>query len=282
IPQRSLSLLSNRLARGGALRIPEAVLERDYCLAWFLVALSRAPLCRSLAFKGGTALKRCWFGDYRFSEDLDFTLLEPLSAEAIRAGLDPVFAEAGRAAGAAFAFARWDSRSHANAHTCYLAYEGPLPASSRRREIKVDITVRERLVFPVRDRAILRSYPEYADLPDAACVRAYALEEIGAEKIVALLDRARCEPRDLYDTWFLVSGGHVEARELKEAVGEKLAFRSRSLADTAGVFAGKEARLEKLWETRLRDQMTDLPEFGAIFRAVSRALRQAGLLPAAR
>ena len=57
-------------------------------------------------------------------------------------------------------------------------------------------------------------------------------------------------PRDLYDT-------------LKEAVGEKLAFRSRSLADTAGVFAGKEARLEKLWETRLRDQMTDLPEFGA-------------------
>ena len=70
-------------------------------------------------------------------------------------------------------------------------------------------------------------------------------------------------PRDLYDTWFLVSGGHVEARELKEAVGEKLAFRSRSLADTAGVFAGKEARLEKLWETRLRDQMTDLPEFGA-------------------
>ncbi len=24
--------------------IPEAVLERDYCLAWFLVGLSRAPL----------------------------------------------------------------------------------------------------------------------------------------------------------------------------------------------------------------------------------------------
>ncbi len=26
-----------------------------------------------MVFKGGTALKKCWFGDYRFSEDLDFS-----------------------------------------------------------------------------------------------------------------------------------------------------------------------------------------------------------------
>jgi len=37
IPQRNLSLLSNRLAREGGRRIPEAVLERDYCLTWFLL-----------------------------------------------------------------------------------------------------------------------------------------------------------------------------------------------------------------------------------------------------
>ena len=29
-----------------------------------------------LAFKGGTALKKCYFGDYRFSEDTDFSGLE--------------------------------------------------------------------------------------------------------------------------------------------------------------------------------------------------------------
>ena len=42
IPQRNLSLLANRLhkERGGR-RIPESVLERDYCLAWFLVGLTR-------------------------------------------------------------------------------------------------------------------------------------------------------------------------------------------------------------------------------------------------
>ena len=73
IPQRNISLLSNRLARQGGRRIPESILERDYCLAWFLVGLSRSPLFKFLVFKGGTALKRCYFGNYRFSEDLDFS-----------------------------------------------------------------------------------------------------------------------------------------------------------------------------------------------------------------
>lgn len=43
IPQRDLSLLSNRLAGRGVRRIPEAVLERDYCLSWILVGLCQPP-----------------------------------------------------------------------------------------------------------------------------------------------------------------------------------------------------------------------------------------------
>ncbi len=88
IAQRNLSILSNRLARAGGRRIPEAVLERDYCLAWFLVGLSRSSLREHLVFKGGTALKRCYFGDYRFSEDLDFTLAGDLSFKSILSRLE--------------------------------------------------------------------------------------------------------------------------------------------------------------------------------------------------
>ena len=51
IPQRDLSLLSNRLARKGGRRIPEAVLEKDYCLSWFLVGMSATPLKDILAFR---------------------------------------------------------------------------------------------------------------------------------------------------------------------------------------------------------------------------------------
>jgi hypothetical protein len=56
IPQRNISLLSNRLASEGGRRIPEAVLERDYCLAWFLVGLSSSPICKSFRFRRGTLL----------------------------------------------------------------------------------------------------------------------------------------------------------------------------------------------------------------------------------
>ena len=45
----------------GGRRIPEAVIERDYVLAWFLTGLAGQPLRDVLAFKGGTALRRCWF-----------------------------------------------------------------------------------------------------------------------------------------------------------------------------------------------------------------------------
>ena len=164
IPQRNISLLSNRLAASGATRIREDVLERDYCLAWFLCGLSESDLRPALAFKGGTALKRCYFSDYRFSEDLDFTLREPLAFEEIRARLERIYAAVQQASGIIFAFAREDRQSHVNSHTFYLHYTGPLPTGN---DVKVDITINERLVFPLQERPILRGYDEFTNLPRA-------------------------------------------------------------------------------------------------------------------
>ncbi|PCI35769.1 MAG: hypothetical protein COB50_05345 [Thiotrichales bacterium] len=56
--------------------IPWDVLERDYLLSWILVGISQNKVLRdSIVFKGRTALKKCYFGNYRFSEDLDFSSL---------------------------------------------------------------------------------------------------------------------------------------------------------------------------------------------------------------
>jgi len=49
-------------------------IELDYALSWILAGISEhQSLKNNLVFKGGTALKKCYFGDYRFSEDLDFS-----------------------------------------------------------------------------------------------------------------------------------------------------------------------------------------------------------------
>ena len=270
-------MLSNRLAKSGDRRIPETVLERDYCLAWFLVALSQEALGQRLAFKGGTALKRCYFGDYRFSEDLDFTLTQETPFETIRKELDPVFARVRAASGIVFRYAREDRHSHSNSHTFYLGYEGPLPATAAGKEIKVDITIREKIIFPLEGRPVLRGYEEYADLPEGTSLRTYALNEIGVEKAVALMDRARNEPRDLYDIWHLTEHAHIELEHLKGPVEEKLAFRGKKLDDVRDELSAKEARLKKLWDTRLSAQMASLPQFDEVYRSVRRAFRQAGL-----
>jgi predicted nucleotidyltransferase component of viral defense system len=91
-------------------------------------------------------LKRCYFGDYRFSEDLDFTLLEPTTDEELQKRLEPVYAAVRESSGIAFTFDREDRHAHANSCTFYLRYVGPLP---RGNDVKVDITLREHLVYPL-------------------------------------------------------------------------------------------------------------------------------------
>ncbi len=102
-----------------------------------------------------------------------------------------------------FTFDREDQK-HDNSYTFYLRYVGPLPGGN---SVKVDVTLRERLVYPLREQLILRGYEEFTDLPDNRRVLVYSLEEIATEKTMALADRARNEPRDLYDLWHLTLHG---------------------------------------------------------------------------
>jgi uncharacterized protein len=250
------------------------VLERDYCLAWFLVCLAATPLRHRLVFKGGTALKRCYFADYRFSEDLDFTLVEEVSFEVVRSELDSIFQRAQDAVGIAFRFLRYEELQ--NTHTFYIGFIGPLP-TSQPKEIKVDVTIKESLLFRPVEREVLRGYEEFVDLPGGVTVATYALEEIAIEKVAALMDRARNEPRDLYDIWYLCDRELVRLGDLVPALEEKLRFRGKSIAGVRANFAEKEDRYRRLWSLRLDAQMSELPEFESTYRAVRRHLRLAGL-----
>jgi uncharacterized protein len=274
IPQRNISLLANRLYKEhGGRRIPEAVLERDYCLAWFLAGLSKSKLRDLLVFKGGTALKRCHFGDYRFSEDLDFTLARKVEFAEIREGLEEVYELVAQGSGIRFSFEAEDRQPHVNSYTFYLRYQGPLPTSNT---VKVDITVSEILIFPVEELPVLRTYLEFEDVPEDRPISVYSLNEIATEKIVALQDRARNEPRDLYDLWFLTSHAGVGIGHLIGAITEKLRFREKDIAGVEDRILAKEARLMALWNGRLGHQMEALPQYDEVFRTVRRELRQAG------
>lgn len=277
LPQKNISQIANKICKSSGKRIPEFVIERDYCIAWFLMGLSRSSLAKQLAFKGGTALRRCYFPDYRFSEDLDFTLTTNSPIEQILHDLEPVCQQLKDLMGGRFYISRREAQRHINSFTFYLAYEGPLPAQTQTKEVKVDITLTECLVFPLQSRPILKSYLEYADFPEHDRLPVYSLEEVATEKVVALLDPARNEPRDLFDLWYLTTHEGIALDDLIPAISEKLAFRKKELNSFKDGLATKESRYSKVWEQRLSTQMGSLPRFETVFRAVQRAFRQADL-----
>ena len=50
--------------------VPISTIERDYAQNWLLAHLPK------MAFKEGTGIRKAYIKNYRFSEDLDFTLID--------------------------------------------------------------------------------------------------------------------------------------------------------------------------------------------------------------
>lgn len=61
--------------------VPARTVERDYILAHIIAAVSNIQEESGLIFKGGTALRLCYFEDYRYSADLDFSMLDGTIAD---------------------------------------------------------------------------------------------------------------------------------------------------------------------------------------------------------
>lgn len=61
----------------GEWQLDIGVIEKDYVLGWMLAAIASEPtLAETWIFKGGTCLRKCYYETYRFSEDLDFTVID--------------------------------------------------------------------------------------------------------------------------------------------------------------------------------------------------------------
>ena len=122
------------LDRASEWQLRADVVEKDYVLGWLLVALASLPAFRSLwVFKGGTCIKKCYFETYRFSEDLDFSLLPeaPYNESAIRGDLLILTHVAGELSGIDFPENLVEVRPQRNklgqpTYQGRISYRGPL------------------------------------------------------------------------------------------------------------------------------------------------------------
>ena len=178
------------------------VIEKDYVLGWVLAAITTEPaLAERWIFKGGTCLRKCFYETYRFSEDLDFTVIDggTLDPDELRAIFERVASWLAEASGIELLIddrtfvARRNLRGNPTVQA-RIAYRGPNPQPTPPK-LKLDLTSDELLV----EQPILRSITHpYGDSPlPTAGVHCYTLPELAAEKTRALAQR--CRPRDLYD-----------------------------------------------------------------------------------
>lgn len=177
----------------------EEVVEKDYVLGWLLWGISTDPqLSTTWVFKGGTCLKKCYIDTYRFSEDLDFTVLENglIEPDEVLEAIKRVIDRVGQESGIDFSAEppRCKQRPSGRSSEGRVYYRGPRGAPGPAR-IKLDLTKDETVVRPPVMRPISHDYPDV--LPAPAQVRCYGFEEVFAEKLRAMGER--CRPRDLYD-----------------------------------------------------------------------------------
>jgi predicted nucleotidyltransferase component of viral defense system len=207
-----------RLRIGDATRavgLPQYVVEKDYALGHLLAAMVAVPLLRDqLVFKGGTCLRKAYFADYRFSEDLDFTARSDLECDDLLTALGQACQEM---QSSLLAFGPFEVTAAQERHRaphplgqCSLRVRVQFPwMRSPDCSLKVEVTADEPLLLTPIERPLIH---QYSGESVAATLAIYALEEIAAEKLRAFLqarqhldDRGwnRNRPRDLYDLWWL-------------------------------------------------------------------------------
>jgi len=251
----------------------DKVIEKDYIISWMLLGLSSSKLKESLAFKGGTALKKVYFPNYRYSEDIDFTLLEDLEEKALIDGFRAVLRELEKSQALLFHLKEERIERHIDSLTFYVDFVGPLQARLGSRNIKVDFTLIEKLVFSAEEEVIKAPYSDCKGLKRK--LKTYSLEEVLTEKLCALIGRT--EPRDLYDAHYLFNLEYLNYQEVAEGFKAKAANKKIDPKRLSSILRQKEATIANLWEIRLAQQVDELPHLEAVIRKINKYFRQYGM-----
>jgi predicted nucleotidyltransferase component of viral defense system len=261
------------------LGIPWEVLERDYLLSWILAGIAQVELLReTLVFKGGTALRKCYFGDYRFSEDLDFSGREGMpTGEAMELAVREACGIASKLlnehAPVDISCERYTEKDpHPGGQEAFTIRARFPWQRQQQTRVMIETAVDEKVLKPALERKILHEYGETID----AQVRVYSLEEIVAEKLRAILQHAkrleergwsRSRARDYYDLWRILGAcrDQMDLSDFASFLREKCAVRDVAFESSEDFFDVRMlAWVEKTWDQWLGPLVPGLPNFQTV------------------
>jgi len=253
-----------------------ATIDKDWVLGHFLNAFYTIGNNKEIfVFKGGTCLKKCYFENYRFSEDLDFTLLDkdfPLNVNFINS----ITKRASEDTNIKFSLAGIKKQVHNDIQQGYevkIKFWGadhkpntPVPTPNRWQTfVKLDISFTEQIFEIPNKREILHPYSDFHLIDEI--IPTYSMVEIMAEKLRALIQRNR--PRDIYDIWYIMNSSESPD---EKAIKERLQYKAKSknieiINVDQFVNNQKMEKNKRAWENSLSLHLpiNSLPDFDMVY-----------------
>jgi len=268
-------------------RVPKSQIDKDWVLSYLLYAIYQIPELKNIMiFKGGTCLKKCYFPDYRFSEDLDFTILDnrfvfnkrivnKILVKATELSFDEEYNR-----GILFKLKKitpTQSKDIEQGYKIYIHYWGAdhrkndMPSSTSNVQwhhtIKLDINHTEEIIFPVNKLVINHNFSDRSNFENAI-VAAYSVEEVLSEKLRSLIQRKYTSPRDCYDIWYLKNNfENLDWEKIKEAFLRKSRSKNIVFENTEQLLSTKKEKiLEHHWINQLQNQFSrdKLPDYHTV------------------
>jgi uncharacterized protein len=273
-------LLNDLQENASGAQLPLETVEQDYAISYLLAALAQIPeLSEVLVFRGGTALRKCFFENYRYSKDLDYSVRGslPLSkynhlldqgATTAREVLDAVNAPNNFDVSISLVQDRDEHNDQQDFHKFVVKFPWHLEHKGGRagRTIKLDTSHSEPVVLPPEKRKLIHRYDNSLDI----LVNCAALEEILAEKYVAMCgvaqqrerqERVFTRPRDYFDLSYALDRVSLINKENFLAAitikAERRGIEIRPMSELAS--SSSIAALDRDWEPFLGDVVSNLP-----------------------
>ena len=210
--------------------VPLVHIEKDYVMSWLLWGITQdSRLLHNLILKGGNCLRKLYFPDTRFSDDLDFTTRHQLDATQFKNRIQHLLKCVSDVTGISFLPDQTQVKEKPTPHedlssiAARVYFRGFAGDSSLTLRIKFDVSPYEKIVLPVQQHTVIHSFSD-ANLCQAR-VFGYSLEEILAEKLRSWIQRTRA--RDLFDVVKIIQSERlpVSKRNILSAFVQKTLFK---------------------------------------------------------
>ncbi|HMP32293.1 MAG TPA: nucleotidyl transferase AbiEii/AbiGii toxin family protein [Saprospiraceae bacterium] len=223
------------------LGVPNATIDKDWVLGHVLNAIYCSKVFNpELVFKGGTSMRKLYYKDYRFSEDLDFTAQDQ-NLKVGKSQIEQILDFAHNMSDIHFYISQHNEMLFQNKIVGYQTIIKYWGADHPRNQaitsperwhtfIKIEIVTNEIIVNETVYKPIIHSYSDASLIQSE--VPCYNITEMMAEKLRATLQRKYTAPRDYFDLWFMINHEEIDWETVKLTFIQKAQLKNICLLTT--------------------------------------------------